>query len=169
MRHNLSHFVSLFGIILGGSVSSVGTNKLYWVCQISSIYMEVNNSLFPQQFVSFWLYLYSEIKGPQITLHPESFMEMGFDTALQIFFGFFSTWRRKSPKQTFIWHCKVENNSYSPLKGSGAFPAYGDATLSGTRNYSCSILFKTKTGKTKQKNLPPVCNKLLILGSFWCI
>lgn len=105
-------------------------------------------------------------KGSPDNSPPESFMEMGFDTALQIFFGFFSTWRRKSPKQTFIWHCKVENNSYSPLKGSGAFPAYGDATLSGTRNYSCSILFKTKTGKTKQKNLPPVCNKLLILGSF---
>lgn len=58
-------------------------------------------------------------KGSPDNSPPESFMEMGFDTALQIFFGFFSTWRRKSPKQTFIWHCKVENNSYSPLKGAG--------------------------------------------------
>lgn len=109
-EHNLSHFVSPFGVT-ALSVSSVGTN--YWVFQISCVFTEVNNSLFPQQFVSFWFYLYSNIKGPQITLIPSHLWKWGL-TQLCRFCCFFSTGRRQSPKQTYIWHCKVKNKLLYP-------------------------------------------------------
>lgn len=99
--------MSPFGIIVL-PVSSVGTNNLSSVSNQSCFYRSQQFTSPPAICLLLVLLIFKH-KGSPDNSHPESFMEVGFDRALQIFVAFFSTGGRKSPKQVFVWHCKVKN------------------------------------------------------------
>lgn len=106
--------------------------------------MEVNNSLFPQQFVSFWFYLYSEIKGPQITLILSHLWKWGLTQLSRCSLGFLAHGGESLPGRHLYGTVKWKTSSYNPLKGSGAFPAYGDATLSDTKITAVAFILKLR-------------------------
>lgn len=81
--------------------------------------MEVNNLLFPQQFVSFWLYLYSEIKGPQITLLLSHLWKWGLTQLSRFSLGFLAHGGESLPSRHLYGTVKWKTILIVHLKGAG--------------------------------------------------
>lgn len=122
-EQNLSHFVSPFGITVC-SVSSVGTNKLSSVSNQTYFYRS-QQFPFPPAVCLLLLLFISKHKGSPDNSHPESFMEVGFDTALQISVAFLAHGGESHPSRRLYGIVKWKTSSYNQLKGSNGHSFWG--------------------------------------------
>lgn len=122
-ERSLSHFVSPFGIIVL-PVSSVGTNNLSSVSNQSCFYRS-QQFTFPPAICLLLVLLIFKHKGSPDNSHPESFMEVGLDRALQIFVAFLAHGGESHPSRHLYGTVKWKTSSYNRLKGSNGHSCWG--------------------------------------------
>lgn len=115
-EQNLSHFVSPLGITVC-SVSSVGTNKLSSVSNQTYFYRSQQFTFPPAVCLLLVLFISHHKESPDNS-HPESFMEAGFDTALQICVAFLAHGGESHPSRHLYGIVKWKTSSYNLLKGN---------------------------------------------------